>query len=237
MTDMKDLFELALSDIPRTGRHASPGPVAEDLARGRRLLRRRRQRLAGLAGVTAAVLAGILVPLSLNGSAPAASHPVAAASAPASSHPQTTVTPTHAASAETDAHAIKLVAWTGTQPPGYRVAWMPNGWVVQGSDPFVLTIAPADDKDKDPHTFVGKLVVMLQSRDATAPPASWADQPVNGREGKFDVQGDTQILTFKVAGGQWVVVQAPVVLGWDSAELAKFGGGVQVLAAAQQGRG
>jgi hypothetical protein len=33
------------------------------------------------------------------------------------------------------------------------------------------------------------------------------------------------------------VVQAPVVLGWDSAELAKFAGGVQVLAAAQAGRG
>ena len=64
---------------------------------------------------------------------------------------------------------------------------------------------------------------MLQSADATAPPTNWADQPVNGRPGKFDVQGDTQILTFKVAGGQWVVVQAPVSLGWDSAELAKFG--------------
>jgi hypothetical protein len=34
-----------------------------------------------------------------------------------------------------------------------------------------------------------------------------------------------------------VVIQAPVSLGWDSVELAKFGGGVQVLAAAQQGRG
>ena len=56
---------------------------------------------------------------------------------------------------------------------------------------------------------VDKLVVMLQSRDATAPPADWANQPVNGRPGKFDVQGDTQILTFKIASGQWVVVQAP----------------------------
>ena len=77
---------------------------------------------------------------------------------------------------------------------------------------------------------------MLQSRDATAPPANWASQPVNGRPGKFDVQGDTQILTFKIASGQWVVIQAPVSLGWDSTELAKFAGGVQVLAAAQQGR-
>jgi len=236
VTDMKDLFELALSDIPRTGGPANP---AEDLTRGRRLLRRRRQRLAGLAGVTAAVLCGILVPLSLNGSAPAASHPVAAASSPAPTHPKATATPTHATTspAQTQVHAIKLVAWKGTQPPGYRVAWMPKGWVVQGSDPYALTIAPAGAKDKDPHVFVGKLVVMLQSADATAPPASWADQLVNGRPGKFDVQGDTQILTFKIASGQWVVVQAPVSLGWDSAELAKFAGGVQVLAAAQQGRG
>jgi hypothetical protein len=36
---------------------------------------------------------------------------------------------------------------------------------------------------------------------------------------------------------RWVVVQAPVSLGWDSAELAKFAGGVQVLVTAQQGRG
>jgi hypothetical protein len=234
VNDMKDLFELALSDIPRTGQPADPD---EDLTRGRRLLRRRRQRMAGLAGVTAAVLCGIGVPLSLNGSTPAASHPVAAASSPVSSHPKAASSPTHATTPATQVHAIELVAWKGTQPPGYQVAWMPKGWVVQGSDPYALTIAPADDKDKDPHTFVGKLVVMLQSRDATAPPSSWADQPVNGRPGKFDVQGDTQILTFKVAGGQWVVVQAPVVLGWNSSELAKFGGGVQVLAAAQAGRG
>jgi hypothetical protein len=232
---MKDLLELALRDIPRAGGPANP---AEDLTRGRRLLRRRRQRLAGLAGVTAAVLCGILVPLSLNGSAPA-SHPVAAASSPAPTHPKATATPAHATTSptQTQVHAIKLVAWKGTQPPGYRVAWMPKGWVVQGSTPFALTIAPPGDKDKSPDSFVGKLVVMLQSRDASAPPSNWADQPVNGRPGKFDVQGDTQILTFKVAGGQWVVVQAPVSLGWNSAELAKFGGGVQVLAAAQQGRG
>ncbi len=232
MNDMKDLFELALSDIPRTGQHSDPD---EDLARGRRLLRRRRQRLAGLAGVTAAVLCGILVPLSLNGSTPAASHPVAAASSPVSTHPKATAAPTHTTVSQ--AHAIKLVAWVGTQPPGYRVAWMPKGWVVQGSDPYALTMAPPNDTDKDPHVFIGKLVVMLQSRDASAPPSNWADQPVNGRVGKFDVQGDTQILTFKVASGQWVVIQAPMSLGWNSAELAKFAGGVQVLAAAEPGRG
>jgi hypothetical protein len=231
VNDLKDLLELALSDVP--GRDARVDPAA-DLVRGRRLLRRRRQRLAGLAGVTAAVLCGVLVPLALPGSAP--SHrpaPVAVTSHPQPGHSQ----PGHTAAPAQQTHQIKLVAWVGTQPPGYRVNWMPKGWVVQGSTPFALVMAPPNDKDKSPDSYVGKLVVMLQSRDATAPPADWADQPVNGRPGKFDVQGDTQILTFKNASGQWVVIQAPVSLGWDSAELAKFGGGVQVLAAAQQGRG
>ena len=233
MNDLKDLLELALSDVP--GRDARVDPAA-DLARGRRLLRRRRRRLAGLAGVTAAVLCGVLVPLALQGSAPSHHHPAPAAVA--SGRPQ----PTHSqagqsAAPDKQSRQIKLVAWVGTQPPGYQVAWMPKGWVVQGSTPFALVMAPPNDKDKSPDSYVGKLVVMLQSRDATAPPADWANQPVNGREGKFDVQDDTQILTFKNGSGQWVVIQAPVSLGWDSAELAKFAAGVQVLAAAQQGRG
>jgi hypothetical protein len=106
-----------------------------------------------------------------------------------------------------------------------------------GQHPVRAGHGAPDARDKNPDVFIGKLVVMLQSRDATAPPADWASQPVNGHPGKFDVQDDTQILTFQIAGGQWVVIQAPVSLGWDRAELAKFAGGVQVLATAQQGRG
>ena len=82
MNDLKDLLELALSDVP--GRDARVDPDA-DLARGRRLLRRRRQRLAGLAGVTAAVLCGVLVPLALQGSAPS-HHPASAAPCAGSSY-------------------------------------------------------------------------------------------------------------------------------------------------------
>ena len=114
---------------------------------------------------------------------------------------------------------------------------MPKGWVVQGSNPYRLTIAPAHDPSTNPDDFIGTLVVMLRSRDATSPPTEGLPQPVNGRPGMFDVQGDIQSLTFQMAGGQWVVVQAPVSLGWNSAELAKFASGVQVLVTAQQGRG
>ena len=45
----------------------------------------------------------------------------------------------------------------------------------------------------------------------------------------FDVQDDTQTRTLQIAGGRWVVIQAPVSLGWNGAKLAQFASGVQVL--------
>lgn len=52
---------------------------------------------------------------------------------------------------------------------------------------------------------MGKLVVMLQSRDAGAP-TQGTSQPVNGRPGRPGVQGSTQMLTFRGADGRWVVI-------------------------------
>jgi hypothetical protein len=227
VNDLKSLLELALSDgiAPDPGRPANPAP---DLARGRRRLHRRR--LGAVAGVTAAALCGALVPLSLHSSGgAAASQPRVTAPRPAASY-------TPSAPSVPPVPKVALVAWEGTQPPGYRVSEVPKGWVVQGSNPYRLTIAPANARDKSPDSFIGKLVVMLQSRDVTSPPPG-ASQPVNGRPGIFQVQGDTQILTFQTAGDRWVVIQAPTSLGWDSKELAKFASGVQVLVAAEPGRG
>ena len=81
MSDLKDLLELALSDCPGPAERTDP---AGDLARGRRLLRRKRP--TSLAGVAGAVLCGVLVPLALQGSGPAEAgrHRAAAASR----HPQ-----------------------------------------------------------------------------------------------------------------------------------------------------
>jgi hypothetical protein len=233
VNDLKDLLGLALADGGGPGQDQPVDPAA-DLARGRRLLRRRR--LAGLAGVATAVLCGALVPLALHGSsgaagvAGAAGKPVVTAT---SSSPALSSSPGRAKAS----HKIALVVWTGTQPPGYRVNEMPKGWVVQGSTPYALVIAPPDDPSKNPDAFIGKLVVMLQSKSVTSPPTLGTAQQVNGRAGMFDVQGDTQILTFQVEGGAWVVIQAPVSLGWSGSELAQFAGGVQVLVTAQQGVG
>ena len=122
MNDLKDLLELALSDVP--GRDARVDPAA-DLARGRRLLRRRRQRLAGLAGVTAAVLCGVLVPLALQGSAP--SHRPAPA-AVASSRPQ----PTHSQAGQTAAPDQAVPADQAGRMGRDAAARLPGGLDAQG---------------------------------------------------------------------------------------------------------
>ena len=234
MTDLKSLLELSLND--RAGL-APGGPVdpTGDLARGRHLLRRRRRAVlsagaAGAAGV--AVVALVLA----NAGPSAAGHPAVATRPSGAVHPSAAVHPSGHPLTTAPA-SVALVAYNGQQAPGYQVAKVPKGWVIQGGNPFVLTIAPADDPDKSVDVFVGKLVVMLQSRDASDPSGPGRPQQVAGRPGHFDVQGDTQILTYQDAKGHWIVIQAPVSLGWDSNVLAEFAAGAQVLHNAQQSRG
>ena len=233
MNDVKDMLSLALDTGPAAGTPADP---REDLARGRRLLRRRRMLAA--TGVAAALAIGAVVPFALqNGAAPVSHGQAAEVHRPTVKAAQPTTQPAGKPTAQA---GVKLVAWRGTQPPGYEVNWMPTGWVVQGSTPLALVIAPAGDTNTSPDNFVGKLTVMLQSASASSPPPG-ASQPVNGRPGVFEsaaqAGGDTEILDFKNANGKWVWVQAPMSLGWDSAQLAQFCSGVTVLAAAQQGVG
>ncbi|HKR68732.1 MAG TPA: hypothetical protein VJT16_07835 [Streptosporangiaceae bacterium] len=220
MNTVKDVLELAL-DRPATAEQIVD--PAADVARGRAMLRRRR--LVASGGVAAAAAVGALVPVIL-GTGGAPSHPIAQRSQPAVS--TTPVKNGHS--------SIKLVAFTGDQVPGYQVAEVPEGWVIQGGTPFALVIGAKGDPDTNVDSFTGKLVVMLQSRDAS-PPTSGQSDPVNGNPGFLDVQGDTQILTFQRADGRWVVIQAPTSLGWDAAKLAQFASGVQVLGNAQPSRG
>jgi len=221
MNTVKDVLELAFDNGPGAEQGVD---AAEDVARGRRLLLRRR--LIGAGGVAAAAAVGALVPVILGsgGGTPSAV-------SPRPSHLATSTTP-----APKGNHSIRLVAFTGDQIPGYQVAEVPEGWVIQGGTPFALVIGPKGDPDTNVSSFTGKLVVMLQSRDAS-PPTSGQSDPVNGHPGFLDVQGDTQILTFQRADGRWVVIQAPTKLGWDAAQLAQFASGVSVLGNAQQSRG
>jgi hypothetical protein len=234
MTDLKNLLELSLTNRPGLA-PGDPVDPAGDLARGHQLLRRRRRAVLSACGAGAAGVAVVALVVA-NAGPSAAGHPAVAARPSGAAHPSSAAHPSGHPLATVPA-SVALVAYTGQQAPGYQVAKVPKGWVIQGGNPYVLTIAPADDPDKNVNTFVGKLVVMLQSRDAADPSGPGRPQQVAGRPGHFDVQGDTQILTYQDAAKHWIVIQAPVSLGWDSAVLAQFAAGAQVLHNAQPGRG
>ena len=226
MYDVKDILAAALDRGPGPGQPVNP---AGDLARGRRLLRRRRLTgLAGAAGVAAGITA---VVLTLGPAGPAATHPGPAAGQHTRHHEVPAAPGHHPAK-----RAIKLVSYQGYQAPGYQVSEVPRGWVVQGSNAFALTVAPADDPDKSVDSFVGKIAVMLKSRDEPAPKGQ-PNLQVAGRPGFLDRQGDTWILLYRDPSGLWVDIQFPAKLGWDAPQFARFAAGVKVLGNAQPGRG
>jgi hypothetical protein len=147
---------------------ATEADADADLDRGRRALRKRRtvQKLAGSAFAVAAVLA-VGVAITNNGS-PAAPTPTLAKD-PGS----------------VSAGATRLVAYTGSQPKGYTIDKVPDGWEIQGDSPAALVLAPKDALDKEPDSFVGKIAITLQSKDQ---------------------HGDPQGKKVKVGDGQGVLV-------------------------------
>jgi hypothetical protein len=224
MTDIKVLLELAL---PSDDRLQDGDDPAADLHRGRALLRRRRLTRSCGAGAAAIVVTGLVAGVAALGGAarhagPVASHRLQPASNSPASHPARLP-------------HIRLVAYRGTQVPGYQVAEVPTGWTIQGGDPYVLTIAPVGDPNKDIDAFTGKLIVTMEGQP-TYPQGAAAD-PVNGHQGEFWVAGGYQQLNYLYSPGRWVIVQAPATLGWDAAQMAKFAGGVQILGNAQPSKG
>ena len=223
--DVKSLLALALAD--GTGPLAgSPVDPAGDLARGRSLLRRRRTVRFGGVAAAAAVCVG-LTSVALTAGGPGSRPPAVA----------TDDRPGRTTGGQPDSlPSIALVAYEGEQPPGYRVAEVPKGWEIQGGNAFALTIAPKGAENRNPDVFVGKLVVMLQSKDAGAPDTG-TPQSVDGRPGRVHVEGDTQVLIYQGVDGRWVVIQAPTSLGWDGERIARFAAGVEVLGNAERGVG
>jgi hypothetical protein len=200
MNDVKDLLGRALNDGPGPDSGPTVDPAA-DLARGRARLHRRRT--AVLSGATAAL--------------PATGPATGSATAPKQA--------TTAGGPELK--SIGLVSYTGTQPKGYKVSWVPKGWVIQGVDRTALVIAPKGAKDKNPHSFRGKLAVLSASVDE--PHTLGKRISVGGRPGYLRTQDDIQMLSYKSSTGRWVDIQAPLKLGWSSTDIAKFAAGIKVL--------
>jgi hypothetical protein len=239
--DLRDRLDLIAGPAARV----SPADADADLARGRRALRRRRAALGTGASVFAVAAAAAVVAASTASAAkpqqPMA-RPAPATTAPASGSGSASVKP------------ARLVAYVGKQPAGYTIDKVPAGWEVQGVDTTVLTIAPIGDRDRDPHSFVGKIAIGLQSSDDHRTPQG-TDVRVGGLHGVINEpeHGPAQVipsgpgtgtpqtiddshtknLWVQQKNGVWLQVQIWDASGWSNAQIVEFGAGLHVLPGAK----
>jgi hypothetical protein len=178
--------------------------VRRDIARGRAALRRRRFR-RGITGLGATAAVAVVAVAAVSGQ-------------------QSAGTP--------GSDGLDLVAYHGTQLPGFTVGKVPEGFVLQGSDPYSLAIARPDDRS-DLNDFRGKLVVMLQSTSMTELPDGKAVQ-VEGRPATI-YKGDPVAaqLYYSDAAGHDIVIQSATELGLTDAELVEFARSVIVTSNAE----
>jgi hypothetical protein len=231
VTDLHPVFD----DLAGTSGPINAALLDADLVRGRRALRvRRRNALAGGTFALAAVV-GVSA-LSLGGSSGGAAPTIAAA--PITAPVTVPVQTPH----------ISFVAYTGDQAaPGFRVDSIPDGWKMQGVSQYTLNIVPPG-LHTNMNSFVGKLVVMLESADAD--PSDLSNLPddiavshttVDGRPAVIFKEGTDDTASASLhwtdAAGHRIDVQWPQSSGWSDDEMTQFATGVHVLGAAKAGRG
>jgi len=234
VNDVRDLLR-------ETARSAEAEPsnetVEADVRRGRTALARRRRVRIGwsLAGLAAVLVAGSAIVAGNLGHTPPATR--TATSPPAAN--RTSASPAAGKHATTPAHgtSVRLVAYHGDQLEGFVVDQVPQGWYLQGSNTFRLTIAPEGDTTS-PDGFEGKLVVMLQSSSIPKKLPPGTPVEVNGHPGVISQGPPADTLTYEDGAGHFVQVQAwTSALGWTDEQLVSFAEGVHVTADAQPGVG
>ena len=222
MDDMNALLTRAATAHPLTP--GSPGLVDADLARGRQALHRRRLRRGGVRTALVALAAvGTVAVLQPHAVAPRV--PSASPSAERQSTAGTRTLP-----------AISLVAYTGTQPDGYTVDSVPEGWEIQGVNNYALVIAPKGSADQSLDSFENKLVVMLISKDATVP-TTGPVVAVGSHTGRISHFDTTAQLFFSDGAGHTLDVQVPPALHWTDQQIGQFGVAVHANATAVAGVG
>jgi hypothetical protein len=228
MTDVRTLLSQAAGTADVTD-----DTVAADLVRARRGLRRRTAlRVTGSVVTGTALVAAVVVVRSGAESRRPVAEPPHRPVVTTPAAPRTTTS-----APATNLRAVTLVAYTGRQPSGYEVAYVPKGWEVQGANEFRLTIAPIGTTDTHPDAFEGKLVVLLRSKDDTGPPIGTPIPVGNGTGYLNRTDPATAVLMFQDSAKHWVLVQVPRVLGWSDRDIARFGAGVEVTHDAQAGVG
>lgn len=209
MSDVRDLLSETARSAVRT---PSSETIEADVLRGRAALkRRRRARAIGLS------VAGMLAAAAVVGT--------------------TVVTGDWGGSRLNDGTPIHLVAYHEEQLEGFIVEQLPEGWYLQGSNAFRLTIASRGDTTS-PDAFTGKLVVMLLSASAPQELPEGDRVKVGERDGVVTHTPEADILTYVDDAGHLVQIQAwREALGWTSEQLVRFAEGVEVTTHARAGVG
>ncbi|MFE6646886.1 hypothetical protein ACFVJS_10015 [Nocardioides sp. NPDC057772] len=186
---------------------ASPtDDTAADLRRGHRALSRRRIKRAALGGAALTLTVG------------GAFGGIALTS-------DDEVTPITQA-----ADNVRLVDYDGTQMPGYTVAKVPEGFVLQGTDQHVLAVARPDDKSTI-SDFRDKIVVTLETE--SSPTESATDTTVDGQPATI-VTNSEGTTTLKYAYRDFtVVIQMWNTIHLTDKQLVEFAEGIEVTADAK----
>lgn len=239
MTDLRN----HLADLAGSPGEPTTVQADADLARGRTALRRRRILQSATGSALVVAVAAAAIGFTTAGGPAGAGVPQAGGA--------TTATTTSTTAASTG--SFKLVAYTGEQPKGFSVDKVPSGWEVQGITESALTLGPigakphnsaepqGDVADDDPNSFVGKVVVMLQSVDENgAMPGPTTPVKVGDQDGVFVQRpdsGDGVTLFIKQPSGINLEIQVWDGIGWTRDQIVDFAAGIHVSKDAQPGRG
>jgi hypothetical protein len=218
MSDLQDLrLALREREVEPLGAHA----IAQIMKDGGRM--RRRRRLITGATITGSALSLALVAGVITMTAGGDGYVIVPAATVATTAPPTP-------SSTTTNPAVKLVTYRGKPPSQFDLRKSPWGWVLQGNGTGTLTLAPKHAADKNPYTFVGKLVVMVDAlpMETGDPEGSTlvADQPAHGR---LTLSADgMQTFTYALTGQRRVLINVPAELGWGTKEIVAFANAVTV---------
>lgn len=187
---------------------ASPAEdAAADLHRGHRALARRRIKRAALGGAALTLAVGG----AFGGIALTSGNEGA---------------PTVQAAADN----VRLVDYDGTQLPGYTVAKVPEGFVLQGTDQHILAVARPDDHSSI-SDFRDKIVVTLET--GTSEGDGSANTTVNGQPATIATNSEGTTTLKYPYRDLTVVIQMWSTIHLTDEQLVEFAEGVEVTADAK----